>query len=158
MSLFFQTVCSDITATVKLAKMVASCAQKGDTFALFGTLGVGKSVFARAFIQELTHVSEVPSPTFTLVQIYPVANFDIYHFDLYRLKSEEEIWELNMEEALFEGVALIEWPEKMNGYLPRNIIKVYINSLPNGDRTFAFETTDESKKERFEKTLTKQEN
>lgn len=73
---------------------------------------MGKSVLCRAFIRSLADAGEVPSPTFTLVQSYPAEEFEIYHFDLYRLKSPEEIFELGMEEALCEGVCLIEWPEK----------------------------------------------
>ena len=72
--------------TKKLAETLAQKAKRGDVFALFGTLGMGKSVFARAFIQKLTDAKEVPSPTFTLVQQYEASDFEIYHFDLYRLK------------------------------------------------------------------------
>ena len=61
-----------------------------DVFALYGTLGVGKSVFSRAFIQKLTQAEEVPSPTFTLVQSYSYGNTEIYHFDLYRLNLRKK--------------------------------------------------------------------
>ena len=110
--------------TIRLGQKLARIAQKGDTFALFGTLGMGKSVLARAFIQELTGAKEVPSPTFTLLQSYETPDFEIYHFDLYRLKSPEEIFEIGVEEALYDGVCLIEWPEQMGGYLPRDIFRV----------------------------------
>ena len=112
-------ICHSEDETIKLATQLARLAKAGDTFALYGTLGMGKSVFARGFIQSLTNAEEVPSPTFTLVQSYEALDFEIYHFDLYRLKSPEEIFELGMEEALYEGVCLIEWPEKMGGYLPK---------------------------------------
>ena len=125
--------------TVALGRRLAHIARKGDVFALFGTLGMGKSVLARAFVQELTAVVEVPSPTFTLVQSYEASDFDIYHFDLYRIKSPEEIFEIGMEEALYEGVSLIEWPEKMGGFLPQNIIKVTITNHPQG-RKLCIET------------------
>ena len=120
--------------TAALAAQFAGLARKGDVFALYGTLGMGKSVFARAFIQTLTSAGEVPSPTFTLVQSYPAKDFEIYHFDLYRLKSAEEIFELGMEEALYDGVCLIEWPEKMAGYLPEKAIKIEIRTENNGRR------------------------
>ena len=99
---------------------------------MFGTLGMGKSVFARAFVQKLCGKTEVPSPTFTLVQMYDAPDFEIYHFDLYRLKSAEEIFELGIEEAMYEGVCLIEWPEKMGGYLPRKAIKINITPTAEG--------------------------
>ena len=110
--------------TKKLAEMLAQKAKRGDVFALFGTLGMGKSVFARAFIQKLTDAKEVPSPTFTLVQQYEASDFEIYHFDLYRLKSPDEVFELGFEEAVYEGVCLIEWPEQAGNLLPRDIFKI----------------------------------
>lgn len=121
--------CSDESQTKKLAQNLASVTKPGDVWALYGTLGAGKSVFSRAFIQALTGASEVPSPTFTLVQTYDADNFEIYHYDLYRLKSAEEIWELNIEEAVHEAVCLIEWPEKMGPYLPKNSFKLEINVI-----------------------------
>ena len=96
----------DEDTTARLAAQIASRAQSGDVFALYGTLGMGKSVFARAFIQALTGAEEVPSPTFTLLQTYDAPEFEIYHYDLYRLKSPEEVFELNIEVAIFGGQAL----------------------------------------------------
>ena len=139
----------DEKMTELLASRVAKLAQTGDVFALFGTLGMGKSVFARAFIQELTGAEDVPSPTFTLLQTYEAANFDIYHYDLYRLKSAEEIFELNMEEAIYTGVSLIEWPEKMGAYLPRNCFKITIRPDENG-RKIILDCADESRLSRFQ--------
>lgn len=120
--------------TVAFGRRLARWAQTGDVFALFGTLGMGKSVLARAFIQELTGAVEVPSPTFTLVQSYEAPDFDIYHFDLYRLKSPEEIFEIGVEEALYNGVSLIEWPEKMGGYLPRKAFRITLANQESGRR------------------------
>ncbi|MBR6327756.1 MAG: tRNA (adenosine(37)-N6)-threonylcarbamoyltransferase complex ATPase subunit type 1 TsaE [Alphaproteobacteria bacterium] len=144
-----QKMCPDLTATQHLAAQLASITQKGDTFALRATLGAGKSAFARAFIQALVSTDDVPSPTFTLLQTYPAKDFDIYHYDLYRLKSPEEIWELDIEEALFSNVTLIEWPEKMEMYLPRDIFEVSITVLPNNARLFAIKTNSEDKKQRL---------
>ena len=101
-------ICRNEDETVAFAQKLSQIAKVGDTFALFGTLGMGKSVFARGFVQSLTAAEEVPSPTFTLVQSYEAPDFEIYHFDLYRLKAPEEIFELGMEEALYGGVCLIE--------------------------------------------------
>lgn len=125
-------ICRNEEETANFAAQIADEAKAGDVFALYGTLGMGKSVFARGFIQSLTNAEEVPSPTFTLVQSYEALDFEIYHFDLYRLKSPEEIFELGMEEALYEGVCLIEWPEKMGGYLPKNCFSVQIAPHPEG--------------------------
>ncbi len=124
--------CKTEEETSLLGQRISFLSHKGDVFALYGTLGVGKSVFARAFIQKLCGKTEVPSPTFTLVQTYDAPCFEVYHFDLYRLKSAEEIFELGMEEAMYEGVCLIEWPEKMEGYLPRKAIKIKITPQEKG--------------------------
>ena len=134
--------------TISLGQRVAKIAQKGDIFALDGTLGMGKSVFCRAFIQSLVGNTDVPSPTFTLLQTYDAPNFEIYHFDLYRLKDPDEIFELGMEEAMYQGVCLIEWPEKMGDYLPRRAITIQISPQENG-RLFEFFVSEPERKKRF---------
>ena len=134
--------------TIALGKKLARIAKRGDTFALFGTLGMGKSVLARAFIQELSGATEVPSPTFTLLQSYEGPDFEIYHFDLYRLKSPEEIFEIGMEDALYDGACLVEWPERMGGYLPRDMFRVEFE--PEGEgRKISISTTSEDKRQRL---------
>lgn len=132
-----------------IAEKFAAIAKKGDVFALYGTLGMGKSVFARAFIQRLTEAEEVPSPTFTLVQEYAATDFDIYHFDLYRLKSPDEVFELGFEEAVLGGVSLIEWPEKAGAWLPKNIFKITIVPDKKG-RLIIIETSSDEKISRLE--------
>ncbi len=134
--------------TVSLGQRIAKIAQKGDIFALDGTLGMGKSVFSRAFIQSLVGNTDVPSPTFTLLQTYDAPDFEIYHFDLYRLKDPDEIFELGMEEAMYQGVCLIEWSEKMGGYLPRRAITIKITPLDEG-RLFEIFATEPERKKRF---------
>ena len=99
----FEYFSSSESDTIALGKKLAHISKRGDTFALFGTLGMGKSVLARAFIQELSGATDVPSPTFTLLQSYEGPDFEIYHFDLYRLKSPEEIFEIGMEDALYDA-------------------------------------------------------
>lgn len=117
--------------TAEVARKLAQITKRGDVWALNGTLGAGKSVFARAFIQSLTDAEEVPSPTFTLVQSYWTDDFDIYHYDLYRLERAMDIFELGVEDAFFSGVSLVEWPEKMESFAPRNMWQVNIEI--NGD-------------------------
>lgn len=141
--------CKTEQQTEELAKSLAKTTQKGDIWALFGTLGMGKSVFARAFIKALTGAAEVPSPTFTLVQTYPTTDFDIFHYDLYRLKSPEEIWELNIEEAMYNNVCLIEWPEKMGAYLPKNIFRVEIKQDKDKTRQIEIDVSTEDKIKRI---------
>jgi len=111
---------ADEAATARLAARIASLARVRDTIALRGPLGSGKTSFARAFIRALgTGAEEVPSPTFTLVETYRLAGRPpVWHFDLYRLEAAEEVWELGIEEAWSEGIALIEWPERIAAVLP----------------------------------------
>ena len=142
--------CKTESDTENLARTLAEISHVGDVWALFGTLGMGKSVLSRAFVKKLTDASEVPSPTFTLVQTYSAPDFEIYHYDLYRLKSPEEIWELNIEEAVYTGVCLIEWPEKMGAYLPKNIFKVSIVAQPSGERKIAITVNSKDKIERLQ--------
>ena len=97
-------------------------------FLLKGPLGAGKSVFARGFIRffQMEGNGDIPSPTFTLVQYYGSASGPIHHFDLYRLSAPEDVFELGWEEALSEGLTLIEWPEKAGPYLPPDPVTIEI--------------------------------
>lgn len=148
MNKVFSYLSSNELQTASFGKALSKVAQIGDVFALYGTLGMGKSVLARAFIQAVSNQEEVPSPTFTLLQTYEGQDFDVYHFDLYRIKQAEEIFEIGIEDAIYGGVSLIEWPEKMGGYLPLDIIKIEIT--PQGDgRLIEIFTNSETKAERF---------
>jgi len=110
---------ADEAATVALAQRLAAVARAGDVIGLAGDLGVGKTRFARAFVDALTGArEEVPSPTFTLVQTYESPAGTIWHFDLYRLTRPDEAYELGLEEALGDGISLIEWPDRAEGLLP----------------------------------------
>ena len=118
--------------TASIAARLAGRVQTGDVIALYGTLGAGKTVFCRGFIQALCPDQEVPSPTFTLLQTYETSRFPVYHFDMYRLKKSEEAYEIGIEDAFTEGVSLIEWPEKIESLLPKKVIRVTIT--PQGEK------------------------
>lgn len=115
--------------TRQTAKAVAHSAKARDVFCLHGNLGAGKSVFARHFIRTLCgEGTEVPSPTFTLVQTYDAAPAPIWHFDLYRLSDPDEIFETGWEEALSGGITIVEWPERLGPYLPPDAIHIHIET------------------------------
>jgi tRNA threonylcarbamoyladenosine biosynthesis protein TsaE len=115
----------DEPATSALAARLAVIARAGDVIALNGDLGAGKTAFARAFIRARGDAGEeVPSPTFTLVQIYEGAGPAIWHFDLYRLTRADEAWELGVEEAFASGISLIEWPDRLGPLLPRGRLDI----------------------------------
>ena len=118
----------DEDATTRLAEDVAAALAPGDTIALSGGLGAGKTTFARALIRALADDPEleVPSPTFTLAQGYTAGPVPVTHFDLYRLGAPEELDELGLEEALAGGAALVEWPERADGMLPAERLDIAI--------------------------------
>jgi tRNA threonylcarbamoyladenosine biosynthesis protein TsaE len=109
----------DEAATAALAADIAACARGGDVIGLSGALGSGKTTFARYFIGARLGAGEVPSPTFTLVEIYqPETGPAIWHFDLYRLERPDDAYELGIEDAVADGISLIEWPERLGALLP----------------------------------------
>jgi len=119
--------------TAALAARVGAVADSGDVIALWGDLGAGKTTFCRALVHHLAgDDEEVPSPTFTLVQIYePAETAPIWHFDLYRLNGPEDIWELGFDDALEDAVSLIEWPERLGRQLPLRRLDVEIAFAPD---------------------------
>jgi tRNA threonylcarbamoyladenosine biosynthesis protein TsaE len=120
------------TATAMLAARIAAVARPTDIIALKGELGAGKTTFARAFIQARGSQEEVPSPTFTLVQVYDVDPTAIWHFDLYRLRAPEDAWELGIEDAFAAGISLVEWPERLGPLLPKRRLEI---TFAFGDET-----------------------
>lgn len=108
-----------------LAKPLAAGLRKGDVVALWGDLGVGKTTFVRALIRHsLGKAVDVPSPTFTLVQIYDGPQGELWHCDLYRLKQPEEAFEMGLEDAFHQTICFIEWPERLGGLLPQRRIDI----------------------------------
>lgn len=123
---------ADETATVALAEDLAAILRPGDVVALIGDLGAGKSTFARALVRALADddALEVPSPTFTLAQTYDLERFPVTHYDLYRLADASELDELGFDEAIADGAALIEWPDRAEDRLPATTLAL---ALGRGD-------------------------
>ena len=122
-------------ATLSLAADIASLVKGGDLVTLSGDLGTGKTTFARALIRNLVGDPEleVPSPTFTLIQVYDSAvkdgaRFPIVHADLFRIKDPSEMAELGWEEAAEGALVLVEWPERAGGGLAGDRLDVAFHS------------------------------
>jgi tRNA threonylcarbamoyl adenosine modification protein YjeE len=120
-------------ATVQLGADLALALRLGDVLALEGDLGAGKTTLARGLIRALAgdQELEVPSPTFTLVQAYE-GRIPIHHFDLYRLSSAAELDELGFDDAIAQGAALVEWPDRAGGRLPESAVHVELTHREEG--------------------------
>ena len=128
-------ILADEAATARLGAALARRLQAGEAVCLSGPLGAGKSTLARALIRALTTPDEdVPSPTFTLAQFYEGPRLRVAHFDLYRLSSPDEAYEIGLDEALEDGAVVIEWPERLAGRLPRDRLDVEIAFEEQGRR------------------------
>jgi tRNA threonylcarbamoyl adenosine modification protein YjeE len=123
----------DEHATTMLGADLALALRAGDVLALEGELGAGKTTLARGLIRALAGDTEleVPSPTFTLVQAYE-GRIPVHHFDLYRLVSAAELDELGFEDAIAQGAAVVEWPDRAAGRLPEGAVHVELTHQDTG--------------------------
>lgn len=99
-------------------------------FALYGEMGVGKTTLIKAFLKVIGVESEVTSPTFSIVNSYETGRgIPVYHFDFYRIKSEEEVYDIGYEEYFFgDAWCFVEWPEKIGDLLPGDCTKIFIET------------------------------
>ena len=114
-------------------------------FALYGKMGAGKTTFIKALCQELGVEDVVTSPTFAVINEYrsDIAGELIYHFDFYRIKKLEEVYDMGYEDYFYSGaLCFIEWPELVDELLPGNTIKVTIEELEDGSRKLTMENLD----------------
>jgi tRNA threonylcarbamoyladenosine biosynthesis protein TsaE len=118
---------TDEAATAALGARLARASRPGDVIALEGNLGAGKTTLARGLIRALAGAeTDVPSPTFTLVQTYETPGLAVWHFDLYRLESAVEARELGLDEAM-DGLTLLEWPDRLDQLLPAARLEVRLS-------------------------------
>jgi len=112
-------------ATARLAARLGALLRPGDCLLLDGPIGAGKTHFARALIQPLLDEPEdIPSPTFTLVQTYDTRAGALWHADLYRLSTPEEVEELGLVEAMEQEICVIEWPDKLGPLTPPEALRI----------------------------------
>jgi tRNA threonylcarbamoyladenosine biosynthesis protein TsaE len=123
------------TETEVLGRKLAGLARPGDVILLEGPIGAGKSSLARAFIRaRLGPGEEVPSPTFTLVQVYDDHGTEIWHADLYRLTHPDEVWELGLDQAFATAICLVEWPDRLGRHLPPEALRIRLEAAGDGRR------------------------
>lgn len=124
---------SNLGETQRFAERLAAQVRIGDVLLLSGEVGAGKTSFAQALIRAMAGQPEleVTSPTFTLLQTYDTPAGTVWHYDLYRLKDAEELEELALEEAMAQGITVVEWPEIAQGYLRQGYVHLAFSHLPH---------------------------
>ena len=130
----------DAEATAAFGRALARKLHAGDVIALFGGLGAGKTTLARGVLEGLGHEGDVASPTFPIVQTYqpPDTRLPVWHVDLYRIERPEELEELGLDEALVDGLLMIEWPERLPG-LWRDTLSLRLEADETGGRALTAE-------------------
>lgn len=122
--------------TSRFARDLGKRLRPGDVVLLEGGIGAGKTHFARSLIQSLLPEPEdVPSPTFTLVQVYDGPDCEIWHADLYRLTDPNEAIELGLEEAFENAICLVEWPDRLSDLVPANALTLSFTAEADDTRT-----------------------
>ncbi len=112
----------------------------GKVFAFYGKMGAGKTTFIKALCEVLGVKDVITSPTFAIINEYTDGNNNpIYHFDFYRIKKLEEVYDMGYEDYFYSGnLCLLEWPELVEDVLPENVIKVTIEEQPDGSRLLTY--------------------
>ncbi len=131
--------------TASLAESLGATLMPGDCLLLSGEIGSGKTHFARSLIQSvMSEPEDIPSPTFTLVQVYDTNRGELWHTDLYRLSSLEEIEELGLSEAFNDAITLVEWPDRLGPMTPRHALSITFEADPKHEtrRKLTVEWTD----------------
>lgn len=128
-------ICTSETETEHAAIDIAAILPTPSIVLLHGGLGAGKTAFSRALLRHILKDPDlsVPSPTYTLVQTYGDSD-QIWHFDLYRMDNPDDIFDLGWEEALQADLCLIEWPQRLGRYAPKNTVDISIEVLPDEAR------------------------
>lgn len=133
-----EIIIRDEKDTMAFATKLAKESKKGDIIALVGNLGTGKTTFSKYFAKALGIDSTITSPTFTIVQEYREGRMPLYHFDVYRISSIEEMYQIGYEEYFFgDGVCIVEWADMIEEIVPENAKIIFIEYGENqGERIY----------------------
>lgn len=112
----------------------------GTVFAFYGKMGTGKTTFIKAICEEMGVEDVITSPTFAIVNEYTTSQgAPVYHFDFYRIKKIEEVYDMGYEDYFYGGnLCFLEWPELIEDLLPEDVTKVHITTEEDGSRTVEF--------------------
>ena len=128
-----------VSETEALGERLAKCLSSGSVVALYGDLGAGKTALVRGMARGLEIEESVSSPTFTIVNEYP-GHPALFHFDLYRLASAEELYAIGWEDYLDrDGICVVEWSENAPEAFPEDTVRVYLDRLSETDRRIRVE-------------------
>lgn len=130
----------DEAATARLAAALASLARPGWLVFLEGPLAAGKTSFARAFLRALGHEGKVKSPTFTVVESYPLPAATVHHFDLYRINDPDELHYLGFDDFVHgKAICLVEWPSRAGSSLPPPDVRLSLTPMADEQRYLRLE-------------------
>ena len=131
---------SSLDAINEAAKQFVAAMGSNRVFAFYGKMGAGKTTFIKALCTELGVDDVITSPTFAIVNEYTAGDGSpIYHFDFYRIKKFDEVYDMGYEDYFYNGgLCLIEWPELIESLLPEDAVEVHIAEQPDGTRTIEF--------------------
>jgi tRNA threonylcarbamoyladenosine biosynthesis protein TsaE len=119
---------ADADETTALGRKLSLTLKPGDVLALYGDLAAGKTTLTRGLAEGFHANQPATSPTFTLINEYP-GTVPLYHFDCYRIREAREILFLGFEEYLdMEGIVVVEWPQKVEAFLPEETIRIHLNT------------------------------
>lgn len=152
----YDVISNSAEETLALGRKIAPFLKKGDVLVMTGDLGAGKTLFTTGILEFYEKKDEVSSPTFTIVNEYDLKeDLKLFHFDVYRLESPEEFLAIGGDEFFEKGICLIEWGEKIEEYLPKDVLRINIkkDTEEEGKRIFSFSWTSSRYDELFKEVI-----